>query len=113
MGLLAPLTGVSALWGERTYRGFQFAAQLLNEAGGIKSMGGAKVKVIVVDTESKPEVAGIQAEKLIAEKEILLITGSNQSAASMVATQVAERNRIAFVTGTDGAPQITQRICGV
>lgn len=109
VGLLAPLTGVSASWGQRSYWGFQLAAQFLNEAGGIKSMNGAKVKVVVADTESKPEVAGIQAEKLIADKEILMLSGTNQSAAGMVATQVAERNRICYITGVDGAPQITQR----
>ena len=109
VGLLAPLTGVSASWGQRSYWGFLLAAQLINEAGGIKSMGGTKVKIVVGDTESKPEVAGIQAEKLIADKEILLLTGTNQSAAGMVATQVAERNRICYITGIDGAPQITQR----
>ena len=109
IGQLAPLTGVSASWGQRSYWGFLLAAQLINEAGGIKSMGGAKVKVVVADTESKPEVAGIQAEKLIGDKEILLLTGTNQSAAGMIATQVAERNRICYITGVDGAPQITQR----
>jgi branched-chain amino acid transport system substrate-binding protein len=109
VGLLAPLTGVSASWGQRSYWGFLLAAQLMNEAGGIKSMDGAKIRVVSADTESKPEVAGIQAEKLISDKEILILSGTNQSAAGMVATQVAERNRIPYVTGIDGAPQITQR----
>ncbi len=109
VGLLAPLTGVSANWGQNTYNGFQLAAQLLNEEGGIKSLGEAKIKVVVVDTESKPEVAAIQAEKLVADKDILMLSGSNQSAASMLATQVAERSHICYVTGVDGAPQITER----
>jgi branched-chain amino acid transport system substrate-binding protein len=109
VGQLAPLTGVSSSWGQRSYWGFLLAADMLNQAGGIKSMGGAKIKVVVADTESKPEVAGIQAEKLIADKDILILTGTNQSAAGMVATQVAERNRICYITGIDGAPQITQR----
>lgn len=72
-------------------------------------MGGAKIRVIVADTETKPEVAGTQAEKLIADKEILLISGTNQSAATMVATQIAERNRICYLTCVDPAAQITQR----
>ena len=109
VGLLAPLTGVSANWGQRTFWGFQLAAQLINEAGGIKSMGGAKIKVVVADTETKPEVAAIQAEKLIADKEVMLLSGCNQSSATMVATQVAERSHICFILGTDTAPQITQR----
>jgi len=109
IGHLAPLTGGSATWGQRTYWGFLLAAEVINEAGGIKSMGGAKVKIVVADTETKPEVAGIQAEKLISDKTISMLTGCNQSAASMVVTQVAERHRIPFVTGSDGAPIITQR----
>jgi branched-chain amino acid transport system substrate-binding protein len=109
VGLLAPLTGVSANWGPRAYNSCLLCAQLINEAGGIKSMGGAKMKVVVGDTETKPEIAGIQAEKLIADKDILILSGSNQSAATMIATQVAERNHICFITGTDGAPQITER----
>jgi len=109
VGLLAPLTGVSANWGQRAYWGFQLAAELINEKGGIKSMGGAKIKVEVADTETKPEVAAIQAEKLISDKGVLLLSGCNQSSASMVATQIAERNQICFILGTDTAPQITQR----
>lgn len=109
IGLLAPLTGTSAYWGESTYKIFELAAKITNEEGGIKSMGGAKIKVIVADTETKPEVAGIQAEKLIADKDILMITGTNQSAAGMVVSQIAERNRICFITGTDMVPEITLR----
>jgi branched-chain amino acid transport system substrate-binding protein len=106
---LTPLTGVSAAWGQRTYWGFQIASQVINEGGGIKSLDGAKVRIVVADTETKPDVAGIQAEKLSADKDILMLSGCAQSAASMVATQVAERNRIPYVTGTDGTPTITQR----
>jgi branched-chain amino acid transport system substrate-binding protein len=109
VGLLAPLTGVSSAWGPRTYNGCLLSAQLINDAGGIKSMGGAKIKVVVADTETKPEIAGIQTEKLIGDKDILIVTGSNQSSATMVATQVAERHQICFITGTDGTPEITQR----
>jgi branched-chain amino acid transport system substrate-binding protein len=109
VGQLAPLTGVSASWGQRSYWGFLLAADALNKEGGIQSMGGAKIEIVVADTESKPEVAGIQAEKLIADRDIIMLTGTNQSAAGMVATQVAERSRICYVTGIDGAPQITQR----
>ncbi len=109
VGLLAPLTGVSANWGQRAYWGFQLAAQLINEAGGIKAMGGAKIRVVVADTETKPEVAAIQTEKLIADREMMLLSGCNQSSATMVATQLAERSHICFILGTDTAPQITQR----
>jgi branched-chain amino acid transport system substrate-binding protein len=70
---------------------------------------GAKFKVVVADTETKVEVATIQAEKMVSDKDILLLTGINQSAATIVVTQVTERNHICFITGTDGTPNITQK----
>lgn len=109
IGLLAPLTGPAAYWGEYTSRIFGLAATMANEQGGIKSMGGAKIRVVTVDTETKTEVGAIQAEKLIADKDILMITGCNSSPIGMAATQAAERNRTVFITGTDMLPEITTR----
>ena len=109
IGMIAPVTGTAARWGQSSYKGFQLAAEMINEQGGIKSMGGAKIKIIVADTESKPDIAGIQAEKLTADKDILVLAGTNQSAGGMVASQVAERNQICFITGIDQVPMITER----
>jgi len=50
----------------------------------------------VADTESKPEVAGSQTEKVI-QRGCMAITGTNQSAATIVATQIAEREGVPFV----------------
>jgi branched-chain amino acid transport system substrate-binding protein len=109
IGLLAPITGPASDWGQKVYWSFQFASRILNEEGGIKSLGGAKVKIVLADTESKPEVGAIQGEKLIADKEILMLSGTNQSATAMLVTQAAERNHICFITSTDADPQLTQR----
>ena len=109
IGLLAPLTGLAAVWGVRTLHAYEMAADLINQGGGIKSMGGAKVKVVVADTENKPEVAAIQAEKLISDRDLIMLSGSNQSSATMVGTQIAERNRLCFITGSDPLDEITKR----
>jgi branched-chain amino acid transport system substrate-binding protein len=109
IGLVAPLTGGNAHWGTDMYECFKLAAAICNEDGGIKSMGGAKVELVVADFESKPEVAAIQAEKLIENNEILMLSGSMHSAAGMLVSQIAERNRICYITPTDKVPQITQR----
>jgi branched-chain amino acid transport system substrate-binding protein len=62
VGAILPLTGGLAHWGHESEAAIELAAQMINEEGGIKSMGGAKVKAVIVDFESKPEVAAIQAE---------------------------------------------------
>jgi len=108
LAAVVALTGTNAAWGQRTWNGFQLAADLANEQGGIKSMGGAKVKYVVADTESKPEVAGLQTEKIIG-RGVAAVTGTNQSAATIVATQIAEREGVPFVCATDVDPAITAR----
>jgi branched-chain amino acid transport system substrate-binding protein len=109
IGLLLPLTGPWAKWGQGTYYGYQLAAQICNEDGGIKSMGGAKLKVIVADYESKPDVAAVQAEQLVADKDIIMLSGSNSSAAGMLASQVCERNHICYVSAVDNEPKMLER----
>ena len=108
LAAVVALTGPNAAWGQRTWNGFQLGCDLVNEQGGIKSMGGAKLKYMVADTESKPEVAGSQTEKVI-QRGAVAITGTNQSAATIVATQIAEREGVPFVCATDVDPLITSR----
>ena len=108
LGAVVALTGPNAAWGQRTWNGFQLACDLVNDQGGIKSLGGAKLKPFVVDTESKPEVAGAQTEKAI-QRGAVAITGTNQSASTIVATQIAERESVPFVCATDVDPLITAR----
>jgi branched-chain amino acid transport system substrate-binding protein len=108
LAAVVALTGPNAAWGQRTWNGFQLACELVNEQGGIKSIGGAKLKPVVADTESKPEVAGSQTEKVV-QRGALAVTGTNQSAATIVATQIAEREGVPFVCATDVDPLITSR----
>src|SRR6267142_4693852 len=108
LAAVVALTGPNAAWGQRTWNAFQMGCDLVNEQGGLKSLGGAKLKYIVADTESKPEVAGSQTEKVI-QRGCVAITGTNQSAATIVATQIAEREGVPFVCATDVDPLITSR----
>ena len=108
LAAVVALTGPNSAWGQRTWNGFQLSCDLVNEQGGVKSLGGAKLKYIVADTESKPEVAGSQTERVI-QRGAVAITGTNQSAATIVATQIAEREGVPFVCATDVDPLITSR----
>lgn len=108
IGAALPLTGASASFGQVSWSALQLACDLVNEQGGIKAMKGARLKPMVADTESKPEVAASQTEQLIRRGAVTLF-GCNQSAASIIATQVAERAGIPFITAYDIDPAITAR----
>jgi branched-chain amino acid transport system substrate-binding protein len=108
LAAVVALTGPNAAWGQRTWNGFVLSCDLVNAQGGVKSLGGARLKPIVADTESKPEVAGSQTEKVVQNGAVAVI-GTNQSAATIVATQIAEREGVPFVCATDVDPLITSR----
>src|SRR5262245_54063947 len=41
------LTGANSGWGQPNWNGFQLACEMINAKGGIKSLGGAKLKPLV------------------------------------------------------------------
>jgi branched-chain amino acid transport system substrate-binding protein len=105
---ILPLTGPSAAFGQGSWNALQLACEVTNQRGGIKSMGGAQLRAAVADTESKPEVAASQTEQMIRRGASVLI-GCNQSSAAIVASQVAERGNVPFMTAYDIDPAITAR----
>lgn len=107
--LLAPLTGAAAGWGPLQADGFRRAVQMVNDSGGIQTLDGMTIDLEVLDTETKPEVAASQAERAAGDENTVMITGCNQSGSSIVVAQVAHRNGVSFVTGTDADPLITEQ----
>ncbi|MFY8113315.1 MAG: ABC transporter substrate-binding protein, partial [Rhabdaerophilum sp.] len=55
IGILQPVTGALAQDGEYGRLGAEIALKELNAAGGIKSMGGAKLEMVFGDARSNPE----------------------------------------------------------
>ncbi len=65
IGIIHTVTGPLAEPGQACRVGAQMAADAINAAGGIKSMGGAKLELLLGDTQSKPDVARTEAERVI------------------------------------------------
>jgi branched-chain amino acid transport system substrate-binding protein len=108
IGSLHPITGPTAYDGLSIANGFLLAIEHKNAAGGIKSLGGAKMKVVLLDTESKPKVGESATEKLIRDG-CIAIAGAYNSPVTMVTTQVAERNGIPFLVTISVADEILER----
>ncbi len=108
LGVLEPMSGESALTGKIDVRGYQMAVDEINAAGGIKSLGGAKFKLMVADHEGKPNVGIAEAERLI-QRGVTLIMGGFHSSVIYPATQVAEQQKTPFVVVNSTADSITER----
>ena len=108
IGSVHPITGPTAYDGLSIADGFLLALEHKNATGGIKSLGGAKMKVILMDTESKPKVGESATEKLIRDG-CVAIAGAYNSPVTMVTTQVAERGGIPFLVTISVADEILER----
>jgi len=103
IGCLHPLTGPISSAGVSCRRGFDVAVEEINAAGGIKNLGGAKLRVINADTENKPDVTGSETERLINDEDALLVVSTFFTC--MSASTVAEKHHVTcfapFTTTTD------------
>jgi branched-chain amino acid transport system substrate-binding protein len=83
------------------------AIEEINAAGGIKSLGGAKITMLYADSESKPDKGVAEAERLINTEKVHLLTGCWNSAVTYPTTAVAERYGIPFIVPVSVADKIT------
>jgi len=108
VGLIHPVTGALAGAGQRCRMGGQLAIDDINAAGGIKSMGGAKLEALLGDAQGRPEIA-TQLVDQMAEAGASGFTGCFASALGLAATQAAAKYNIPFSIDSGIADAITTR----
>lgn len=108
VGSIHPLTGPLAPDGSSVANGCQLAIEQKNAAGGIKSLGGARLKLVNADHQFKPQVGAAEAERLIREGAVALL-GAFASAVAMQTSQIAEKHGIPHIVTVAVADEITER----
>jgi len=92
IGLIAPMSGPWARQGDLMLKGANLAVEDINKQGGIKSLGGATVKLLVFDAGDSVEKAKNAAQRMIAqEPDLVGATGSWLSSFTLGVTEVTER----------------------
>jgi len=109
IGNILPLSGPSASVGIQNQKAIELATEYINKAGGIKSLGGAKIVNIFTDSKGDPTVGVSATEQLINSDKVSIISGCWNSAVTYPSTQVAERYQIPFVVPVSVADKITDR----
>lgn len=108
IGALHPLSGGLAADGQQMDNGAKLAIEAINEAGGIKSLDGARLELASADTQGAPEVGQSEAQRLVQQGAVALV-GAYQSAVSQNVAAVAERNKVPFVIDVSSADAILQQ----
>ena len=99
VAVVVPLSGPWARNGELHVKGAQAAVDDINAAGGIKALGGAKMKLLIVDSGDTVEKARSAAQRLLAdEPDLAGATGSFVSSFTLAVTEVTERASLPFLT---------------
>jgi branched-chain amino acid transport system substrate-binding protein len=109
VGILLPLSGPAAPIGVNSLNGHKLAVEEINESGGIQSLGGKKLELVVADSGGDPKVGMTQAERLITKDNVVAIMGAYQSSVTYPSTQVAEQFKIPYIVPSSYLPTITER----
>ena len=70
IGVLMPRTGRYAETGLSVVRGIEMVVKNTNDAGGIKSLGGGKINLVIADNGSDPTKTSLEARRLIAYSDL-------------------------------------------
>ena len=109
IGCVHPITGPLAEPGQACRLGAQMAVDAINAAGGIKSLGGAKLELILGDTQTKPDVGRTEAERVINQGAQMLM-GSFDSGSTAAMVPVAQQRRVPFLVDIAAADPITANV---
>ncbi|HIJ20023.1 MAG TPA: ABC transporter substrate-binding protein, partial [Deltaproteobacteria bacterium] len=120
IGVIYPLTGGAAAAGRELRAGAELAAEIANNVmpdlpmtmarnSGVKSLGGAKIKLIFKDHEGNPTIGADQAKKLILDDKVDGILGCYFSSVTKTVSAVCEQYGIPMINGSSTSPSLTQR----
>lgn len=106
VGVVLPLTGSEAAFGEIERNSFQIALDEINAKGGVK---GKRIELIFEDDTGRPDVGRSAVEKLISQDKVSVLTGGYSSAVSIGVTALAQQKRVPFLVTTGSADEITEK----
>jgi branched-chain amino acid transport system substrate-binding protein len=99
IAILVPLSGPWARSGLLERMGAEMAVEDVNAAGGIKSLGGAKLKLLQFDAGESTEKAKDAAQRMVAqEPDLVGGFGAWMSSFTLAVTEVTERAELPWLT---------------
>jgi branched-chain amino acid transport system substrate-binding protein len=108
LGEVTDLSGVASSYGIPESQGAQIAVDQLNAAGGIKSLGGAKLEIKKYDTASSPDNGTTKATAAVNDK-VSAVFGGEISDTVLAGINVTHRAGTAWLDSGGTADQIHKR----
>ena len=108
VGILHPVSGALSYSGQQGRIGAQLAVEEINAAGGIKSLGGAKIEAVLGDAQSTPDGGNAEVEKMNAAG-VAAIVGGYASSICLAASQTAARYDLPYIVDVGVVDAIVTR----
>jgi branched-chain amino acid transport system substrate-binding protein len=109
VGVNIPRTGPVGPVGALIEPGIRLAVDEINAAGGIKSLGGARIELKWADNQANPSLAASEEQRLVQQENVAVVIGGGASGAELTATQMAERLKVPHVVSIATANEIAER----
>jgi branched-chain amino acid transport system substrate-binding protein len=122
IGLIYPLSGPTASAGIDEKHVYELFADMVNgkepmipgafyqQLRGLPGIpGGARLRLIFVDHQGKPDIGQAEAERLITQEKVHALVGAWQSGVTATTSQVAERFGIPHFNAESSSPMLTRR----
>jgi branched-chain amino acid transport system substrate-binding protein len=120
IGCVYPLTGNGAAVGLDAKTAIETATDIVNgthapvdmlmgKGGGLDRLGGAKIRLVFADSQSDPQKARAEAERIITQEKAVAIIGSYTSATAATISQVTERYELPYLSADNSSPSLNQR----
>jgi ABC-type branched-subunit amino acid transport system substrate-binding protein len=90
IGMIQSMSGNLSAYAQEGQPAFEHVVKLINRNGGIKSLGGAKIEIVLADDSSQPARTAAEARRLATEENVPLIVGTILSAQMLAVTPVLD-----------------------
>src|SRR5499427_9551358 len=103
IGVVGPITGQYAAFGEQMVKGATMAVDEINAAGGVN---GQKLELLVGDDACDPKQATAVANKMVSDK-VVFVAGHYCSSSSIPASEIYKEGKVLQITPASTNPALT------
>lgn len=109
IGVVAPISGQSAIGGKYIQNGIAIIQDKLDKDGGLDVQGKkVKIKILIEDGEAKPDITTNAYRKLIEQDKVIAIVGPDQSKDILAAGPIAQAAKIPAIGTYSTNEKVTQ-----
>ena len=100
--MILPISGNLAQYAANMFPPFRYVVDKINAEGGIKSMGGARIELIVADNASGSAGTASEARRLITQEKVSFIAGPLVTSEMLALVPVLDEHKVPALSFTSG-----------